>query len=110
MDAVFANIKPISWQVELDQGVTEFYLDANFATVKPIDKSNQHQTNQLALRIRPGHHWICCGRQLCHCQPNRHITPIDWQLELDQGVAEVYVDANFAKVEPIDMSNQLTGK
>jgi hypothetical protein len=30
VDANFA-IGPINWQLELDQGITEFYVDANFA-------------------------------------------------------------------------------
>ena len=29
MDANFA-IKPINWQLEFDQGITEFYEDVNF--------------------------------------------------------------------------------
>jgi len=45
---VEANIAigPIDWQLELDQGVTEFYMNANFA-IGPI---------LLAIRIRPGYH------------------------------------------------------
>ena len=35
MDANVA-IGPIDWQLELDQGVTEFYVYAYFA-IKPID-------------------------------------------------------------------------
>jgi hypothetical protein len=35
VDTNFA-IGPIEWQLELDQGVTEFYVDANFA-IRPID-------------------------------------------------------------------------
>jgi hypothetical protein len=29
-------VRPFVWQLELDQGVTEFYVDANF-TIKPIN-------------------------------------------------------------------------
>ena len=54
VDANFA-IVPIGWQLELDQGITEFYVDATF-TIRPVDK----------------------------------------QLELDQGVTDFHVDANFA--------------
>ncbi len=35
VDTNFA-IRPIEWRLELDQGVTEFYVDANFA-IGPID-------------------------------------------------------------------------
>ena len=45
MDANFA-IRPVDWQLELDQGVTEFYVDANLA-IGPID---------WQLEIRPGRH------------------------------------------------------
>jgi hypothetical protein len=65
MDAYFA-IGSFDWQLELDQGVTEFYVDANFA-IGPIDwqlelaqgvtefvRGSQlcHRTNGLAIRIR----------------------------------------------------------
>ena len=36
MEATFA-IGPIDWPLELDQGVTEFYVAANIAIVPPID-------------------------------------------------------------------------
>ena len=52
------HVAPIDWQVKLDQGITKFYMNANFANVKPIDTSNPHQTNWLAIRIRPGCHWM----------------------------------------------------
>jgi hypothetical protein len=39
VDANFA-IKPINWQLEFDQGVTEFYMDAKLC----------HQITQLAIR------------------------------------------------------------
>ncbi len=74
MDANFA-IGPINWQLELVQGVTDFYVYANFA-MGPID---------WQLDIRPRHHWVLRGHQL-----------IDWWLESDQGVNELYVDTNFA--------------
>jgi hypothetical protein len=45
MDANFA-IRPVDWQLELDQGVTDFYMDANLA-IGPID---------WQLEIRPGRH------------------------------------------------------
>jgi hypothetical protein len=45
VDANFA-IRPVDWQLELDQGVTEFYVDANLA-IGPID---------WQLEIRPGRH------------------------------------------------------
>jgi hypothetical protein len=35
VDANFA-IGPIGWQLELDQGITEFYVDATFS-IGPID-------------------------------------------------------------------------
>ncbi len=35
MDANFA-IRPIGWQLELDQGIIEFYVDATFA-IGPIN-------------------------------------------------------------------------
>jgi 5-methylcytosine-specific restriction endonuclease McrA len=38
-----------------------------------------HRTIRLAIRIWPGCHWVLCGRHFA-------IGPIDWQLELDQGV------------------------
>ena len=60
MDANFA-IGPIDWQLELDQGITEFFLDASFA-IRSIDwqlESNKglchRTTNRLAIIIRPGH-------------------------------------------------------
>ena len=62
MDTTF-TIKPIGWQLELDQGVTEFYMNTNYAIV-PIDwqlELDQHLTDA-----------------------NVAIGPIDWQLELDQ--------------------------
>ena len=34
------------------------------------------------------------------------IGPINWQLELDQGIKEFYVDANFA-IRPIDWQSEL---
>ena len=97
--------------VELDEGITAFYMDANFAT-RPVNMLNQHQTNwlairirsgrhwtwmplltksnqstrrtnQLASRIRPGRHWISAGRHLCHCPNHRHFESIDWHVELD---------------------------
>jgi hypothetical protein len=45
VDATFA-IGTINWQLELDQGVTEFYVDANFAI----------RTVNWQLEIRPGCH------------------------------------------------------
>jgi len=36
VEATFA-IGPIDWQKKLDQGVSEFYVDANFAIGPPID-------------------------------------------------------------------------
>jgi hypothetical protein len=35
VDANFA-IRPIGWQLELEQGITEFYVDTTFA-ILPID-------------------------------------------------------------------------
>jgi hypothetical protein len=35
VDTNFA-IRPIKWKIELDQGITELYMDANFA-IGPID-------------------------------------------------------------------------
>ena len=84
MDANFA-IGPIDWQLELAQGVTDFYVDATVVS----------RTSRLAIRIIPAGHWVLRG-------PNTVIVkPLDWHLELDQGVTEFYVDANFAFV-PID--------
>jgi hypothetical protein len=45
VDANF-TIGPIDWQLQLDQGVTEFYVAATFA-IGPIE---------WQLEIRPGHH------------------------------------------------------
>jgi hypothetical protein len=45
MDANFA-IGPIDWQYELDQGITEFYVDASFA-VGPF--VTQLELDQLSL-------------------------------------------------------------
>ena len=84
VDANFA-IGPFDWQIELDQDVTEFYMEANFAI---------QTTNQLAIRNRP-------GVTEFYVEPNFAIGPIDWQLELDQGVTEFYVYTNFA-IGPID--------
>ena len=64
MDANFA-IRPVDWQLELDQGVTEFYVDAKFVirslnwqleirhgvTDCYVDANLCHRTNQLAIRI-----------------------------------------------------------
>jgi len=62
VDANFAIGPPIDWQVELDQGVTDVYVDANF-TIRPINWQLEldqditdlvhgcqlcHQTNRLA--------------------------------------------------------------
>ncbi len=77
MDANFA-IGPINWQLELDQGVTEFYVDVHFA-LGPIDW-------QLELDQ---------GVTEFYVDANVAIGPIDWQLEVDQGINE-FVDANFA--------------
>jgi hypothetical protein len=48
--AYFA-IKPIDWQLEWDQGVTDFYVDANVAL----------GTIDWQLEIRPGRHWVLRG-------------------------------------------------
>ena len=55
MDATVV-IGPINCQLELDQGVTEFYMDANFA-IGPVD---------WQLEIRPGCHWFLSGHQSSH--------------------------------------------
>jgi len=57
VDTTFA-IRPINWQLELDQGVTEFYVDTNFA-IGTIDwileiRSSEQLTGKI--RIRPGLH------------------------------------------------------
>ena len=57
MDITFA-IRPIKWQLELDQGVTEFYVYTNFA-IGTIDwifeiRSSEQLTGKF--RIRPGRH------------------------------------------------------
>jgi hypothetical protein len=69
-------------------------MNSNFA-IRP---------NLLTIRIRPGRHWFLSVRQLCNLTnqlairfiselhwvlrgPNTVIVePLDWQLELDQGV------------------------
>jgi len=61
MDANFA-IGPFDWQLELDQDVTEFYVEANFAI----------RTNRVAIRIRP-------GVTEFYVTANFAIGPIDWQ-------------------------------
>jgi len=45
VDANFV-IRSLNWQLELDQGVTDFYVDTNFA-IGTID---------WILEIRPGRH------------------------------------------------------
>ena len=55
MDANFA-ITPIEWQLELDQGVTEFYVGANFA-IGPFF---------WQLDLKQGITEFFRGRQLCY--------------------------------------------
>ena len=88
VDANFA-IVPFDWQLELDQGVTEFYVDTNFA-IGPIDW-------QLDLGQ---------GVTEFYVDANFVIGPIDWQLELDQGITEFSVDTNFA-IGPINWQLEL---
>jgi hypothetical protein len=49
-------IRPIDWQLELDQGVTDFFVDANVA-IGPIGW--QIELDQDSL-------FFLRGRQLCH--------------------------------------------
>ena len=72
--------KTIDWQLELDQGITEFIRGSQLC----------HRTNRLAIRIRN-----------FYVDANFTIGPIDWQLQLDQGVTEFYVAATFA-IGPIE--------
>ena len=139
MDTVFANVEPTNWHVELEQGITEFYVDANYATVDPFDTSSQHRTNWLAIKNRPGRHWTwtptlllstqltCRTNRLARASPNftwtptlptsnqsthqTHIKPIDWQLELDRDVTErgrhlCHYCTNW-HIEPIDWQIEL---
>ena len=55
------------WQLDLDQGITDFYVDPNFA-IGPFDW-------QLVL-----------GQDVTEFYVNANFAmgPIDWQLELDQ--------------------------
>ena len=63
MDANFA-IGPIDWQLELDQGITEFFLDASFA-IRSIDW--QLESNKGVIEF--------------YVDTNFAIgPPIDWQL------------------------------
>jgi hypothetical protein len=55
VDATVA-IGPINWQFELDRGITEFYVDANFA-IGP---------NDWQLELAQGITEFVRGSQLCH--------------------------------------------
>ena len=63
MDANFA-IGPIDWQLELDQGITEFFLDASFA-IRSIDWQLESKKGVIEFYVDTN---FAIG------------PPIDWQL------------------------------
>jgi hypothetical protein len=84
MDANLA-IVPVDWQLELDQGFTEFYVD-------PTLSLSNHSTGNKKLNQ---------GVTEFYVDANFAFVPINGQLELDQHITGFYVDANVA-IGPIN--------